>query len=163
MRQRGSPRDATHSPNQDCSNHNQGETNCKSKRAAERGRTKSLGRGKRSACCCSRLSVDLGDEPVAAPGKGLNVARRLCVVAESDANLPDGGVEPLVEIYERVGAPNPVLNLLPSEYLVRIRGKQGEHFAGLGSKVEEGIALSQFTGLGVKLERSEPPKKRVVG
>src|SRR5258707_13748597 len=106
MRQRGSPRDATHSPNQDCSNHNQGETNCKSKRAAERGRTKSLGRGKRSACYCSRLSVDLGDKAVAAPGKGLNVARCLCVVAQRGANWPDGDHFALFEIAEGVTVPN---------------------------------------------------------
>ena len=32
------------------------------------------------------------DEAVAAPGKGLNVAGRLCIVAQRGANLPDGDV-----------------------------------------------------------------------
>jgi len=68
----------------------------------------------------------------------------------------------LFEIDERVTAPDFPLDLLPREYFLWARDKQAKHFAGLRSEVKEGIALAQFTGLGVKLERSEPQKKRVI-
>jgi len=68
----------------------------------------------------------------------------------------------LFEINERITAPNFVLHFLPRKYFLGARGKQGEHFARLRSEVKKGITLAQFTGLRVKLERSEAEKKRVV-
>src|SRR5260370_29831513 len=111
----------------------------------------------------SRMPIDLADEAVSALGKGFNVARRLCIVAQCGANLPDGGVKPLFEIYEGFTAADLLLDLLASKNFVRIRGKQSEHFAGLGSEVKESLPLAQFTGLEVELERSEPQKRWVVG
>src|SRR5260370_39089474 len=63
----------------------------------------------------SRMPIDLADEAVSALGKGFNVARRLCIVAQCGANLPYGGVKPLIEIYEGFTAPDLLLDLLASK------------------------------------------------
>jgi len=109
------------------------------------------------------MSIYLADEPVSALGKGFNVARRLCIVAQSGANLPYGGVEPLVEIHEGLTAPDLMLDLLAGKYLVRVGGKQSEHFARLWREVQEGVPLAQFTGMDIEFEGPELQEERVVG
>jgi hypothetical protein len=83
-----------------------------------------------------RFFGDLANESIAALRDCLNILRRLCVVAQRGANLPDGGVKPLVEIDERIAAPDLALNLLPGKYLVRVGGHQDEHLARLRSEVK---------------------------
>jgi len=53
-----------------------------------------------------------GNPPVPAPRQRLDVARRLCVVAERRAQPLDGGVEAVLEVHERAVGPEPIAELV---------------------------------------------------
>ena len=107
------------------------------------------------------MSIYEANEAIAAPWEGLYIARCLRIVAEGGANLPDGGVKSLIEINERLFAPDLAPDLLPSEYLVRVGCKQSEHFAGLRREVDQSFSFEELKGLEVELERPELQDKRI--
>src|SRR5439155_18557158 len=93
-----------------------------------------------------------GNEAVAAPGAGLDVARRFGMIVERGTDLLDAGVQAVLEVNEGFLAPNLLPELLPSDQLAGAPGEQDEDFGGLGGEVDIHPSFPEFATLGVYVE-----------
>ena len=85
--------------------------------------------------------VDVGDrhqEPVAAPRERLDEPRGVRRVAEHLANLPDAEVQPLLEVHERVAAPDVIADLGAGHDLAAAAGQELEDLERLRRQLERG-------------------------
>ena len=106
---------------------------------------------------CGRRRVGDGhQEPVAAPGKRLDELRGIRGVAKHLANLPDAEIQPLIEVHERVAAPDVIADLDARHDLAAAAGEEFEDLERLRRQLEHVAALPQFAGCRVQLERGEP-------
>ena len=106
----------------------------------------------------TRESIDGGDEPVASPWQGLDVARAIGGVAENLAKAGDGGVNAMLEIDENVARPELLTDFLARDELGRALEQHEEDLEGLLLHADAGTTLAEFTGADVRLKNPESDK-----
>ncbi len=100
-------------------------------------------------------ALDRSNEPVSATGQRFDVARTGSGVSQRLANLVDGRVQAVVEVDERVGGPELLLQLFARDHLARPLQQQSQHLKGLLLQAQLDAALAQFSRAEVQLEDSE--------
>ena len=113
----------------------------------------------------SRLEVDnshVRDEAVTTSGHCLNEARTLSGITEGLADLVDGFVEPVIEIYERIRGPQSALEFVAGHQLARPGQQHREHLKRLLLKPDPRTALLQLASPKIGLEDSEAKTARNV-
>ena len=106
--------------------------------------------------CCRSFSLHRGDETVSAAGEGFDVARAGSRVSESFAHLVDGGVQAVVEVDERVGGPELLLQLFARDDFAGTFEQQRQHLEGLSLQAQLDAALAQFACAEIEFEQSKP-------
>lgn len=99
---------------------------------------------------------DRGDETVAAAGERFDEARRFRRIAKRLAHFLDRGVEPVLEIDERVGFPQPFAELFAGDDLAGAREQRLEHLTRLLLQPHAAALVEEFPGAHVELEPVEP-------
>jgi hypothetical protein len=116
-------------------------------------------------CIRSRREVDnshVRDETVTASGHCLNEARALSGIAEGFADLVDGFVESVIEIYEGIRGPQSALEFIAGHQLAWPGQQHREHLKRLLLKPDPRTALPQFASPKIGLEDSEAETARDV-
>src|SRR5712692_11768566 len=98
---------------------------------------------------------DIGEEPVAATGNGLDEARILRRVAQRFTNLVDGFVEAVIEVDDRP-APKFLAQLLPGYQLSGFFQEHRQDLKRLLLQPDAQAALCQFAGSKIDLEDTKP-------
>src|SRR5438477_3240324 len=80
---------------------------------------------------------------------------RVTVIIQSRPDLPDTCVQTVLEIYERVIAPEITLDLFTCDELADVRNQQEQKLARLRRKLEQMSRLAQFARPRVQLEWTE--------
>jgi len=103
-------------------------------------------------------SVDwgnVGKEPVAAAGNGLNEAWILRRVAQRFTNLVDGFVQAVIEVHDRL-APKFLTQLFPGYQLSGLFQKHRQDLKRLLLQPDVQATLRQFPGSKIDLEDTKP-------
>src|SRR6266849_2375869 len=98
---------------------------------------------------------DVGEEPVAATGNGLNEARILRRVAQRFTNLVDGFVEAVIEVDDRP-APKFLAQLLPGHQLSGFFQEHRQDLKRLFLQPDAQATLCQFASAKIDLEDTKP-------
>src|SRR5215471_18833899 len=92
------------------------------------------------------------NKPVAASWESLDEARVLSRLVQRFAQLPDGAVQPCIEIDERVGTPQPFAKFLTRHDVAGTIEQQTEDLEGLISETNLQAVSAQLTRCCVQLE-----------
>ena len=84
------------------------------------------------------------DKPIPAAGESLDKPRRIRRITQSCPEPLDGCIEAVLEIYERVGLPKPLLQFLARNDLARMLHQQCQNVNGLALKLDPEAMLAQF-------------------
>ncbi len=104
---------------------------------------------------CAVLTLNGSDEAVSSPRQSFHKTRALGRVSQYLADLLDGGVDAVLEVYESVGRPEPFLNLFSGDHLSRAFEKHRQDLKWLACQLEFQPALVQIAGAKIGLEESE--------
>jgi hypothetical protein len=96
-----------------------------------------------------------GDEPISTPWQRLDVAGRVGLVAEGGPDLLDAEVQPLVEVNERVAAPDLAAQLLAGDHVTRSSDEEREDLERLLLELDKHAALAQLAVAEIDLEHPE--------
>jgi hypothetical protein len=102
------------------------------------------------------LILHLSNQPVAVARQSFYVARLIGVITKRSPQLPDGGVDGVVEIYEGVGVPQTLAEFLAGNPLPRLVHKDSENLEGQTLEWDLAVLFAQFPRDQVDRERSEP-------
>ena len=95
---------------------------------------------------------DRRDEAVAPAREGFDELRRLGVVAQRLADLPDAEVQPLVEVHERVALPHLLPNLLSCHDLAASPDQRLQDLERLRGKLDQVAVAAKLAGARMELE-----------
>ena len=98
---------------------------------------------------------NVGEEPIAATGNGLDEARILRRVAQRFTNLVDGFVEAVIEVDDRL-APKSLAQLFPGYQLSGLFQQHRQDLKRLLLQPDPQAALRQFARSKVDLEDTKP-------
>src|SRR5262249_8867220 len=101
----------------------------------------------------------LGQQPISAPGKRLEIAGRAGIVAEGHTDPPDAEVQALVEGHGRARAPERAPQLLAGDDPARPAYQHDEHLDGLTRDRHAPARLAELAALVVQLEHAEAPRR----
>jgi hypothetical protein len=100
---------------------------------------------------------------VPAPGQGLDVAGSIGLVAEGDPDLLDAEVEALVEVDERVAAPDLAAELFTGDDVTGAGDEQRQDLERLLLQLDEHPALTQLAVAEIDLEHPEANHRPLPG
>jgi uncharacterized protein (DUF1786 family) len=101
------------------------------------------------------MRLHWSDKAISAAGQGFDVARTRSRVAQSLAQLIDGGVQAVVEIDEGIGGPELLAHLLARNHIAGTLEKQGQHLQRLILKAKLGAVFAQLARGEIKLEEAK--------
>jgi hypothetical protein len=107
---------------------------------------------------CGRFFVRAGrvysweDEPKAAAGQGLDIARAFRLVAQRLPQLLDGGADAVVELDDRAIRPDAIADFLPRHHFSGMLEQHEENLERLFLQTNAPSALAQFARADVQLK-----------
>ena len=103
-------------------------------------------------------------EAIPATRDGLNKPGALRRIAQCLPNLVDGLVEPVVEVYEGIRGPEPLLQILARYDLADVLDQHGQNLKRLLLNSDLQSVLSEFAGTEIKLEdaKAKTPRKMMI-
>ena len=119
------------------------------------GRTQRAGIGQRSNCGLHCGITDRRDEAIAPAGQCLDKARIIGRVAERLPNLIDSRSEGVLEVDNRVFAPEMKLKIFSRDNLARVLQQDGEYLERLALDLDSLAGLPELTALQISLEESK--------
>ena len=81
-------------------------------------------------------------------------------VAERLADLADAEIQALLEVHERIAAPDVFADLVAGHHFTAAAGEQFEHLEGLRGELEQVAVMAQLAGAGFS---SNAPNRRTAG
>ena len=94
-------------------------------------------------------------EPVAAARQCLDEPWRVGGIAQRLTNLADAEVQPLLEVHERVAAPDVIADLAARDHLAAAAREELEHLERLRRQLDQVAALAKLAGRRIQLERAK--------
>ena len=108
-------------------------------------------------CEGGNVRLDRRDEAVAPPGQRLDEARGFCDIAERRAEFPDGVVDALFEIDERVAVPERMLKIVARDDHPRMFQQKSQDLERLRTDRNATPVLRQFERQTIEVEDTETP------
>src|SRR6516162_7212202 len=103
----------------------------------------------------SESAIDRPDEAIPSPGYGLNEAGTLSVVIQRRPKPFHGIVQALLEVHERVGRPQLLLQLFSSDGLARTLQQHDQHGHRLPLQSDFHPLFAEFPSSWIKLEHAK--------
>ena len=91
-------------------------------------------------------------EAVPTAGQGFDEAGIVGGVAEGFAQFIDGGTKAVIEVDDRVGAPETLLDLFAGNHFAGFFQEESEYAKGLSLNPDPGSGFTQLTGGKIRLE-----------
>jgi len=112
-----------------------------------------LGRGHRDSLCYNRRK-----KPIAAPGNGLNVNRRISAITQRRPDLLDAVVHALLEVHIGLVTPQGLLDLLAGDDLPGAASQHRQQLQWLRRQPDEGARFAQLFRGDVQFKQSKSHK-----
>ena len=114
------------------------------------------GRGRCALGRCRTLGKSNGrDKTITTASQGFNEARIVGGVAEGLSDFVDGRAEGVLEVDDRVFAPDTELKIFPGDDLAGVLEEHREHLEGLALNFDSLASLPQLSGLQISLKETE--------
>src|SRR6185436_7239692 len=94
-------------------------------------------------------------EPVAAARQRLDEPRRVSRIAQRLTNLADAEVQPLLEVHERIAAPDVIADFPARDDLAAAAREELEHLERLRRQLDQVAALAKLASRRMQLERGK--------